>query len=367
MKKILYITNSINGSGGLERVLSVKTAQLVEDFSYIIHISTLNESAVLPFYKFNSDVKFHSINTKPGKLLYFLSYLAGLRKIIKTIRPDIISVCDDGLKGFFLPRLLNIKNIPIVYERHISKDDVLMKEGYRNSIVKKIKIRLMDFLSNDFDAFVVLTDGNKKEWSNTKKILVIPNPLPFIPDENSSLLNKTVIAVGKQGYQKGYDRLLKSWKLIISRNPGWKLNIYGKKIPAQKLEELSKELNLQSSVVFFDPVKEIEKKYLESSVFVLSSRFEGFGMVIIEAMSCGLPVVSYDCKYGPSDIIKNNEDGFLIEDGCIELFAEKMELLMQNYDLRLKMGSKGKENTKKYEPEAIGKKWDQLFNQIKLK
>ena len=119
------------------------------------------------------------------------------------------------------------------------------------------------------------------------------------------------------------------------------------------------------NIEFHDSVKNIEEKYLESSIFVLPSRSEGFGMVLIEAMSCGLPVISFDCPFGPKNIISNEEDGFLIENGNIEAFAEKLKLLIKDSDLRQKLGKNGIEKSKQYEPFEIVNQWDQLFKNLK--
>ena len=117
-------------------------------------------------------------------------------------------------------------------------------------------------------------------------------------------------------------------------------------------------------VFFHDPAKDIESKFLESAVFVLSSRYEGFGMVIIEAMACGLPVVSFDCPHGPADIITHRTDGFLAEDGNTEDLAKYLSLLMEDIVLRQRFGTQGRETAKHYLPEVIVKQWDQLFTQL---
>ena len=117
--KLLYITNGINGSGGLERVLAVKASYLADTLGYDVHVLTLNEGHQQPFYKFSANIKFHDIKVVGNPFKYFLSYRAGIRKTLKTIQPHIISVCDDGLKGMLYPILFG-KKIPVIYERHAS-------------------------------------------------------------------------------------------------------------------------------------------------------------------------------------------------------------------------------------------------------
>ena len=177
----------------------------------------------------------------------------------------------------------------------------------------------------------MLTNGNKKEWK-LNNLLVIPNPLSFYPENNqlSTLENKKVLAVGKHSYQKGFDRLIKSWKHVSERYPNWELDIYGTINESMGLEKLAKSLNLDHSINLYPPEKNIGEKYKEASIYVMSSRYEGFGMVLTEAMAYGVPCVSFDCPFGPSDIISHNKNGMLVENGHIETLSESIIKLIEN-------------------------------------
>jgi glycosyltransferase involved in cell wall biosynthesis len=361
--KLLYITNQFCSSGGLERVLSIKASYLADILGYEIHFLSLNQGNQSLFFEFSNKIIHHDIVANGSVFNYIKKYTFGIKNTIKTISPDIIIVCDDGLKGFFLPTLLG-KNIPIIYERHVSKNILLNENDSNFQVIKsKLYFLLMNVLAKTFDKFVVLTNDNTAEW-NLNNLEVIPNPLTFYPKESSTLLNKTVIAVGKQCYQKGYERLLESWQLVNKKNPDWTLKIYGKKDPNQGLEKKVLELEIQNSVLFFDADKNIKERFLEASIFVLSSRYEGFGMVIIEAMACGLPVVSFDCPCGPKDIIENEVDGFLVENGNGANFARKIIFLIENQNIRNDFGTTAKQNVKRFLPEIVLKKWDNLFKEL---
>lgn len=349
--KLLYITNGINGAGGLERVLSVKASLLTYQYGYEVIIATLNEDHHQPFYPFSSAVHFKTFSATGSGLSYLLQYRKGLQQLVREVRPDVISVCDDGLKGFFIPRIIGSK-IPVVYERHAS---VVLNNS---SLIHK----MMRFLAPDFRKFVVLTKGNLQEWPSGN-LKVIPNPVSFYPENPSSLANKKIIAVGSHSYNKGYDRLLEVWKKTADLYPDWSLEIYGKSTAYNEYENLAATLKLKK-ISFYAPVVDIQEKYLEADIFVLPSRSEGFGMVIIEAMACGLPAVSFDCPHGPADIIMEGEDGFLVENGNTEQFANRLQRLMNNTELRQTMGTAGRENVKKYLPEVIVKQWDELFRNL---
>lgn len=371
MKKLLYITNAIDGSGGLERVLSVKTKVLTEDFGYEIHIITLSKSDLLKkqsskkdsFFPFSDKIVQHKIDVSGNPLQYISKYISGIKKVVAKVKPEIILVCDDGLKAFFLPKILGRK-ISIIYERHVSKlIEISENQGLMKKVITPLKFFLMNALVKSFTQFIVLTEGNKNEWKS-KNVQVIPNPLPFFPSEISTLQNKRVIAVGKQSYQKGFDRLLNAWSLLDPEFQDWQLHIYGKLDESLGLEKQVQNLKIEDQVFFHPPEKKIEEKYAESSIFVLSSRYEGFGMVLIEAMSFGIPCVSFDCNYGPSDIIRNNEDGFLVTNGNEKELAEKLQLLMKDETLRQEMGEKARKNVQRFLPQNIAKQWDELFKKI---
>ncbi len=364
MIKLLYITNNINGPGGLERVLSIKASYLAEHFDYEVHILTLNQKEVDPFYVFSNKIQYHNINASGNPLSYLRRYAKGLKGMVAKIKPDVISVCDDGLKGLFVPLILK-KPCAMIYERHVSRNVEIKrgKKSFFDKISNSIKFWLMNFGGKSYDNFIVLTEGNVNEWQ-LKNLKVIPNPLSFYPEEQSLHQNKKVLAVGKQSYQKGYDRLLKSWELVIEQYPDWVLDIYGKFSEEEGLNQLANDLNISDTVNFYPPVRNIAEKYKEASIYTMSSRYEGFGMVLTEAMAYGVPCVSFDCPFGPSDIISDGEDGILVENGNIEKFAEAIIYLIKNEERRKQMGDKAKEAVKQYLPEKIAVQWDKLFRNL---
>lgn len=362
--KLLYITNGVHGSGGLERVLAIKASYLVEYFNYEVTILTLNSEEEKLFYEFSDRINFFDVNTKGKGFSYLLSYRKGIIKAVEKIKPDVISVCDDGFKGIIFGFLMKV-NVPKVYERHASVNLNLFKRNnltfyrcLRNYLVHKIML----FGAKKFDRFVILTEGNKFDWKDVS-CTVIPNPAPFRFKETKSREEKFVLAVGSQTYNKGYDRLIEVWKIIEKKHPDWSLKIFGKKDERLQLEERVNYLGLHK-IYFNDPICDIEKEYEEAAIFALPSRSEGFGMVLIEAMSFGVPCVSFDCPHGPADIIRNNEDGFLIEDGNIEHFANALVKLIKNKELRLQMGMQAKKNMKRYAPEKVIPVWDKLFKSL---
>ena len=362
---ILYITNGTSGSGGLERVLAVKASYLVDKLGYNVHILTLNDGNTAHFYEFSSKITFHDIRVSGNAINYIINYIKGIKNTIKTIHPDVISVCDDGLKGLLFPLIFG-KSIPVIYERHATTL-LNFNDSERPPFYSKLKTvlqhKLMRYGASKFDKFIVLTNGNVQEWIGVH-CTVIPNINPYNTKPVATNKNKIVLAVGSHSYNKGYDRLIAVWEIIKKHFPEWKLHIYGKQDATLNLQNIIDSKNLTEHVFLYNPVKNIEQQYNKAAILAMPSRSEGFGMVLIEAMSFGVPCISFDCPFGPGDIIKNNEDGFLIENDNIEAFASKLLELIEDEQKRMDMGRKPTEHVQRYSSEHILPLWDELFKSL---
>lgn len=358
--KLLYITNAINGSGGLERVLSVKASYFADAFGYDVTIAVLNDQHLHPFYDFSDRIKFISAPVGGHPLNYIRQYKKAIRYFVAATAPDIILVCDDGLKAFFTPAILKT-TIPVIYERHVSKlIELPPKAGWKEQVTTRLKWSLMNRLARKFDAFVVLTQGNVNEWQHLEHLTVIANPLPFEPQARTGLSRKRIICVGKVSYQKGQDILARVWKGIAARFPEWELHNYGKED-----EHILSSKQLPDNMYLHPPDRYIQQQYLDASIYVLPSRYEGFGMVLIEAMAFGLPCVAFNCNYGPSDIIVPEQNGLLVPAADEVALAGALERLMDNETLRQRLSQQALSDVGSYRMEAIGQKWKALFEKLK--
>lgn len=355
MQRLLYITTNLDNSGGVARILSVKLNYLVETYGY--HVSVINTNTITDifFYHFSSKIKFYSIETKN-----LFKYRNELREVVDRINPNIIINCDNGLKGALLPFLINYKRA-LLYERHCGSS--VLTDGLLERLKFKVSNAVLKLRIKKYRAFVVLNTEEEQDWKSNN-VLVISNPMWFKSDSTIALLkNKTTIAVGRFSYQKGYDVLLNIWKIVVDNYPEWKLNIYGEG-DKDNFIELALELDVLDSVQFLNPVEDIKSVYLNASMLLNTSRYEPFGLSVIEAMACGLPVITFDNALGPKNYIISGENGFLIEKDNLEIYAQKIMFLMENEDERLRISSNAKNVVKDYNLDAIMKQWHELFQSI---
>lgn len=376
--KIVYVTPALYMAGGVERVLTLKANYFAENFGYDITI-ILTEGKDKPLFYPLSD-KIRVINLNMGfeelwtcsfikKVYVYLKkqrqYKKLLTKTLMRLRPDItISL---------LRREINFINdihdgSKKIGELHVNRANYRNFEANDTNIVKilfaKIWMRSLVSKLKHLDQFVVLTNEDKKAWPELKNVIVIPDPLSFIPESNSPLTAKRVIAVGRYHYQKGFDLLLRAWKMIEAECHNWQLAIYGQGNKEPYLQ-LAHDLGLDMSRChLYDPTSNIQQEYVNSSIFVFSSRYEGFGMVLVEAMACGLPVVSYACPCGPRDIISDGIDGILAEKEDIDALAHQLLLLINDEQKRRIMSKAAQQKAATYHMDQIAVRWQSLFEEV---
>lgn len=309
MKNVCFLIGNLNNSGGTERVTSLIANKLCEDNRYNIFILSLWEGQK-PFFSLNANIKTYSLyNIKPSFKKQLFPTIKKIRNFVKDNKIDVLIDVDSILCVFTVPALMGLTINHICWEHFNFKTN--LGSRYRD---------LGRFLATKFcDYIVVLTKKDKEFWEDGIKnirarIIVIPNPTPYeynnyIPNFD----NKIVLAVGRLTFQKGFDLLLQAWKQVVSVKEDWKLQIVGNGEDESKLKNLANQLNIIDSVEFIPATQNIAEYYQSASIFCLSSRFEGFGMVILEAMSFGLPVVSFNCEVGPNELINHHYNGLLAE------------------------------------------------------
>lgn len=365
--RLLYITDALVIYGGLERVLTQKVNWLA-NHGYDVCVLTANQGnrsfsfSLHPQVRFEDlDISFYRQYSFPiWRRLYVRRELnrkfrQGIRYIIQEFTPDII-ICT---RLEYVRNIVQVKgNIPFVYESHSScMCDTFEDDGF----FRRLYMWYLKLLLVKADAVVALTNGDAKEWQKyTSNVYVIPNVVSLNNGGMSDCSSKSAIFVGRFIKQKDLHSLLKIWSVVCLRYPDWKLNIYGGYGDMQD-EIMAKISNMGDSVVVHNPSSELIAKYKENSILLLTSKFEPFGLVLPEAMSCGIPVVAFDCPYGPFDIVSDGIDGFLVKDRNCDVFADKVCMLIDDIVLRRKMGEKGAQLSRRYDESHIMPIWNNLF------
>ena len=376
--KIAYITPQLYTADGVARVLTMKANYFAENFNYDITI-ILTEGKDKPLFYQLSD-KIHVINLDlnfeeiwhlsfVNKAMIYMKkqhkYKYLLTKELMQLRPDITVT--------LLRREINFINdikdgSKKIGEMHILRSHFRNFEKNQTNAFKELfskywNYRLIGKLKQ-LERMIVLTEKDCKAWTELDNVIAIPNPLPFTPKTVSPLTEKRVIAVGRYYQEKGFDLLLESWAKIYKTHPEWRLEIFG---DGDKVmyEEIRDKLGIPvSSCKLNGRTNTIEQEYVNSSIFVCSSRFEGFGMVLVEAMACGLGVVSFDCPWGPSSILANGEDGILVENGNTNSLAEAIKSLMDHPDNLNTMAQKAIVNVKRFQMDKIAYQWKELLENL---
>ena len=379
--KICYCAPALYSAGGVERVVSFKASCFAEVYNYDVTIIVTEGKGRECFFPLSDKVKVVNLNlgfeelwkaSFIKKVFLYLTKQFKYRRMLKSelmrIRPDItISV---------LRREINfINSIPDgshkIGELHVNRSNYRNFTSRDNNFVKRFFAR---FWMNDLlrhlkklDRMVVLTEDAKQDWPELTNVPLIPDPIPFKVDQVTTLSSKRIVSIGRYAYEKGNDLLLKAWAMVENQCQGWTLDIYGQGHQTP-YRELMQELGIDESYCrLHGSITDVKNIYQGSSIFTLPSRFEGFGLVIIEAMACGVPVVTFDCENGPRNIIANNLDGILVKPFDVDEYAESLLRLIQDDQLRCQMGKRAHESSQRYLIEDIAQKWKDLFDEITAK
>lgn len=375
--RLIYCTHSTYNPGGMERVLLNKVTYLSALPGWEVSVVTTDQHQRPPFYPFPEQVRMtdleinYSDDNDKGAWKKITGYLRKRKEHKRKLtalflkeKPDIV-VSLYPSESSFIPEIQD--GSKKVLELHYCKFFRLQygRKGLLG-LIDKWRTRQDERIVRRFDKFVVLTNEDKGYWGNLPNLEVIPNAAKLVSDRCSDVKNKRVIAVGRLDYQKGFDRLIQAWQIIqhTGRFADWKLDIFGQGEWQDLLQQLIDEAKLQDTVRLNRPTKQIGEAYVKSDMLVMSSNYEGFPMVMIEAMACGLPVVSFDFKCGPKDIIQPGENGLLVRNGDIEGLASAMMKLMDDAAYRQRLSENAKGIISTYAEETVMQQWITLFTTL---
>lgn len=372
--KIVYCVLGTFNSGGMERVLANKANYLVSQ-GHEICIITTDQQERISYFPLDTAISLYDLNinytesNQYGLLKKITVYQRKqkqhkrrLTNLLHDLKADIVISMFDHDTSFLYKINDGSKK---VLEIHFSRFK-------RLQYGRKGLWRLIDIIRNrqdlsivkKYDRFVVLTEEDRSYWGDLPNIAVIPNANSFVPRCQADVTMSRVISVGRYDYQKGFDELIKIWSEVYKKQPDWRLDIFGHGPMEEQLRSQIRQLKLENVVRLCPPVKDIEKEYCQSGFLVMTSRYEGLPMTLLEAQACGLPMVAYACKCGPRDLIRNDYNGFLVEEGDRETMEVRITELIESEDLRTKMGKNARKMSENFSEEKVMQQWLDLFNRL---
>ena len=376
--KIVYVIDSLASKGGAERIVSDKLNYMAEHYSYDVYVITCYQNQ-------QKDPNTYYLSEKVSQINLNISYYRQFhyrypqrlwvkwtiyRRLIQLLKDTVRQIDPDVLValGYFMADV--VTGIPCravkLVESHDARSFSMLGKGLKRSFLSKIYIKLyrkysLRQVERQADLIVTLSEAEAKEWVKAKRVEVIPNFTVMPVWRQSTCQNKRVMAAGRLEWQKGFDRLIASWAIVHDKHPDWHLHIFGSGTMQHQLTELITFHGLEEVITIHPYTLAIDKEYSDSSIFVLSSRFEGFGLVLLEAMQSGLPCVTFDCPFGPSEVVVDNQTGFVVDNGDVATFADKLCCLIEDESLRKRFSEASVERTKHYDVEIVMNRWKTLL------
>ena len=362
--KILFLTGCINQIGGIERV-ALDVIKILKSAEHEISVISYSKAPGDGFPGL-SEINAVYLNEKPVSVRYSFLKAGKLRKIIRQTDPDFIVYVDSFLYFFFRP-FIPKKYKQIVWEHF----------NYTTTFGTRFRTWSRKYAAATADACVLLSEADAAMWRKNcrcrAEIKVIPNPVredvlaaSREREREDSLLRrkKQVLFVGRLTKEKQVPELIEIWSLVEKNHPQWELVIVGDGAERPLVEERIRKYDLQR-VKLIGKTPDVSEYYKDSRIFVFTSAFEGFGLVLIEGLCFGLPEVSFDCPCGPGEIIEDGKNGFIIKDFDKALFAQKLAELMENEGMQEEFSRRSEELSRKYLPENILPQWEKLFEKIR--
>lgn len=354
--KICFVSGNISRSGGTERVATLIANELARRGYDVDFLSVWPGNT--SYFALNEGIKINvAMSTKIKKILYNLPGFGAhfIKRIVVKNQYDLV-ICVDTALMTLVSAACESAKIRLWAWEHFNYEHSLTDPKRMNALelVKKCADRMVVLTKADYDMHL------EKAKIPFEKMAQIYNPVSFVPEEKSDMHNKRVIVVGRLTVQKGLDRLLKIWNIVEPQCPDWTMELLGSGELEESLKVECEELGLKN-VIFSPKTQNVVEHYKNASIYAMTSIYEGFPMVLLEATTMGLPLIAFDCKTGPSEIINDGENGYLVNDGDLNEYASRLIELMRDEDLRDRMSDASFNSSKRFTLEAIGDKWVELI------
>lgn len=364
-KKICILKWVIDASGGGEKVAISLANELAKKDEYEVHLIGITSEIEAPFFEVSDKVIYTNFicqKPRPKIYRYFLTAVRKLRKYIKAHDIDLVLAVGITTNIIALAGTLGTK-AKLVVSEHTS---IQLDNDYKPSAARR-------FLGAKFaDCVVALTQEERRQYIQKyhlpdDKVICIPNWMDSLASEATyDLSSKRLITVGRFAPEKGYDLLVQVAKQVLPKYPDWQWDIYGAGSSAIKsaLQNELAEAGVEHQVNLKGVVLGTENIYPGHSIYVLPSRFEGFGLVLLEAKQFGLPVVSFNCPTGPADIVIDSVNGYLVAPYDIDDMSDKISLLIEQESKRRDFSDRAMLDTEKFQKDTIMNQWNHLIHRL---
>ena len=370
--KIVYYTDQVYLHGGIEKVLAQKLNYFVNLSEYEVHLITTEQKGNQFCYPISDKVIHHDLEINyireksyfnPANFKKVPKHIKTLKSKLKEIEPSVLIVCNFAFDFYFIQFIC--KDIKTVKEFHTSRYYYNQRLP-KVSFFKKTLFKINNYIERKYTHIVVL-NNDEKIYYKSNNIVVIPNAIGMVNVDNSIKRDNVIIAAGRMAEVKQFDHLIKAWSFIEKDFPDWKVEIYGEgdESISKKLNSLINDLSL-ANIKLMGATSSLGLKMEKGSIYAMTSLTECFPMVLLEALSCGLPIISYNCPNGPKNIITNNQDGIIVKHNNIELFSKILSEFIRNNKLRKQMEINAINNVKRFSEDRVMKKWSQLFKNGKV-
>ena len=366
--KIVFNTDQIHLHGGIEKVMATKANHFASLPGVEVFIVTAEQKGLAPCYTLDERIRLIDLAVdydrtqsyfSGGNLLKAVKHFRSQKKLFRDLSPDVIISPNFNFDHYWLPFIEG--KAKLLKERHSSR---YSEEDQRKSpsIASRIWFRINDWIESRYDHIVVL-NADEKKYVLTGNAVVIPNPVA-LQSITAELKNKKVTAAGRISPVKNFGDLIRAWAIVHRTYPDWQLDIYGEDYldTKRELENLVNSLGLEQTVNFPGTTDRMTEKMSEYALYAMTSETECFPMVLLEALSVGVPVVSYDCPNGPRNIVMHGSDGLISPHHDVELLAESLLRLMGDEELRQDMGRAAKQNVLRFGTPHVMKQWQKLLN-----
>lgn len=352
---VFFLVFNITRSAGTERAVCNLANILSSSEKYAVSVISIASSGGQAYYPLNETVGIIHLgldNTVKGLFKKLSIYKAIERKMRQIVADGSVLIGTDVPYNAIVARFRQCHTIGC---SHMGGKTRFNYRGF-----------LRFFTYRKLDRLVVLTEADKRNYRHLKRVVVIPNSLSFASSKISDYTNKNILAIGRLHPQKGFDMLIDVAAIVSKQNAGWTFTICGAGEARETLRVKIHQLGLENMVHIIEPTKDVVSLYHSASIYAMTSRYEGLPMVLIEAQSCGLPIVSFDCPEGPASIVHDGEDGFLVEPNNVNVFSEKLLQLMNDAGLRERFGEKAFEHSANFSSERIATLWFELLEQLEM-